>query len=403
MAEAKSIFVNQLVTDFQRAGRDVIVLSLGEAFFDLPLLDFNKIDLEKSFHYSESRGLLALRQRLADYYRKQYGAPVDPHQEIIISAGSKPLTFMAMLAVLTPGDEVLIHEPSWLSYPEQARLIGAIPKFMPYDCGPIDFERYFTPKTKLVVVCNPNNPAGRLYTADELRLIYNQCRKHGSYMLVDEAYSDFVIGRSFSSIASIVPNKEGVIIVNSLSKNMGISGWRIGYAIASSEVMYQLLKLNQHIITCAPTILLMYCEKYFDQLLSITLPQVARVVEKRDRVSSMMRKAGLEALPGSATFYFFLSIGNFPGSSTEFALSLLLDHGIAVVPGSAYGESTDRFIRVSIGTESEERIWEALKAIKRMTELNNFDGAGLSQRMADFKKSATTAALVDHETIVREK
>jgi aspartate/methionine/tyrosine aminotransferase len=391
MAEAKSIFINQLAADCQRLGEDVIVLSLGEAFFDIPLFDFNKLDVEKSYHYSDSRGLFSLRKRLADYYRTQYGARVDVHNEIIISAGSKPLTFMTMLAVLLPGDEILIHEPSWLSYPEQVRLIGGVPRFIPYDCEPADFDKYFTSRTKLVVVCNPNNPAGRLYTADELRLIYRHCRKHGSYMLVDEAYSDFVTDGSFNSIASIVPDKEGIIVVNSLSKNMGISGWRIGYAIANADIAYQILKLNQHIITCAPTILLMYCEKYFDQLLSITLPQVRNVVEKRERVRAMTEKVGLEALPGSATFYFFISIGNFPGTSNDFALSLLLDHRVAVVPGSAYGDSVDRFVRISIGTESDERILEALTLIKRMTEVNQLDSSMLAEKVAKLKERAASS------------
>ena len=386
MAEASSIFVNQLVLDSQRAGDDVIVLSLGEAFFDIPLFDFSVLNVEKSYHYSESRGLLSLRKRLAAYYCDHYGASVDPQNEIIISAGSKPLTFMAMLAVVTPGDEVLIHDPSWLSYSEQIRLVGGMPKSIPYNCALTEFEGFISAKTKLFIICNPNNPAGRLYTGEELLFIYRLCRKYDIYMLVDEAYSDFVIDRSFESIASLVPEKNGIVVVNSLSKNMGISGWRIGYAISNADFIYQILKVNQHLITCAPTILLMYCEHYFDRLLAITLPQVGRVVEKRARVSVMIEKAGLTALSGSATFYFFVSIGNFPGSSKDFALKLLTEHHIAVVPGSAYGDSTDRFIRVSIGTEPEERIWQALRSIKRMTEVNHFDPADLSRKIADLKE-----------------
>src|SRR5262249_20609835 len=157
------------------------------------------------------------------------------------------------------------------------------------------------------------------------------------------------------------------------SKNMGISGWRIGYAISHPDFISELLKLNQHIITCAPTILLMYCEKYFDQLLSVTLPQVRQVVEKRQRIHRMLEQIGLEVMPGSSTFYFFVSIGNYPGTSTDFALSLLANKRIAVVPGSAYGQSTDRFVRVSIGTESEQRIRHALTEMRREIEVNAVD------------------------------
>jgi aspartate aminotransferase/aminotransferase len=382
MQEASSIYVNQLVSDRRRAGEDVITLSLGEAFFDVPLLDFNELDVEKSFHYSESRGLLELRLRLAGYYADRFGARVDGCDEILVSAGSKPVIFMAMLTALAPGDEILVPEPAWLSYPEQARLVGAVPRFIPFDADPSSFEEYLTPKTRMLVLCNPNNPAGRIYTADELLSVYRMCRERGIYVLVDEAYADFVLDDSFVSMAKLVPDKDGVIVVNSISKSMGMSGWRIGYAISHPSFISQLLKVNQHIITCAPTILLMYCEKYFSEILTKTLPQVAHVTEKRRRVRDVMDKLGLKYLAGSATFYFFVSIGDFPGSSSEFALTLLLDKKIAVVPGSAYGKSTDRFVRISIGTESLERIAAALIEIERMTHINGLDRERLEQGRA---------------------
>lgn len=385
MPEATSIFVNQLVYDLKRSGEDVITLSLGEAFFDIPHFDFGSLDLAKASHYSESRGLLDLRLKLANYHLRRYDSPVDAKSELLISAGSKALIYMAMLTALSPGDEVLIHEPSWLSYPEQARLIGAVPKFIPYDV-PIDaFESHFTPNTKMLVICSPNNPAGHLYGRSELERLHALCLARGAYLLVDEAYSEFAAANEFVSIASVVPDKRGVIVVNSLSKNLGISGWRIGYAIARPEFVAEMLKVNQHIITCAPTILQMYCATYFDRLLEATLPQVRAVVDKRARVAAMMTKAGLSHLPGGTTFYFFVSIGDFPGSSQDFALSLLLRNRIAVVPGSAYGESTGRFVRVSIGTESDERITEALSAIKSMTLTNSFDRADLASRVSELK------------------
>lgn len=371
-SEATSIFVNQIVYDLKRAGYDPTVMSLGEAFFDIPLFDFSKTDVEKGFHYSDSRGIPDLRNKIAEYYNSRYGAPVDGRNEMLITAGSKPAIFMAMMTALNPGDEVLIHEPCWLSYPHQATFCGAVPRFIPYDVEPADFWRHFSPKTRMLVVNNPNNPAGRIYTAAELRTVYEACRGRGIYVLVDEAYSDFVIDEPFISLAELVPDKDGIIIANSLSKNMGMSGWRIGYVISHADFISQLLKVNQHVITCAPTILLQYCSKYFHELLDITLPQVRKVVEKRNRVAMMMDELKLDRLSGSATFYFFMSIGDFPGTSMDFAMHLLLRKLIALVPGSAYGQSTDRFVRVSIGTESEERIWEALQVIKGTSEMKNF-------------------------------
>lgn len=381
MAQASSIYVNQIVYDLRRSGADVTTLSLGEAFFDLPLLDFSKIDIARSFHYSESQGLPELRQRLASYYNTRYGTSIDSNRNLLISAGSKAVIYMALLTMMAPGDEVLVHEPAWLSYPEQARLVRGEPKFIPYDTPVERFHEHMSSRTRALILCNPNNPAGRIYSESEQRTIYEACRSRNICLLVDEAYSDFALDSSFVSMARIVPDLDGVVVVNSISKNLGISGWRIGYAISWPEFIALLLKVNQHIVTCAPTILQMYCAHYFDELIRLTEPQVRQVVEKRGRVAEMLRKADLDFLPGSATFYFFVSIGSFPGTSQEFATKLLLDHAIAVVPGSAYGRSTDRFVRLSIGTESEARIEATLPLIRALAGSNALDSAELAHRL----------------------
>ncbi len=372
--QALSIYINQIVYDLKRRGYDVTTLSLGEAFFDIPLFDFSKLDLDKCYHYSESQGLLELREKIGAFYGKQYGVKVDHHKEILISAGSKPLIFMAMQAILNPGDEALIHEPSWLSYQEQLKMLSAVPKFIPYNCNISNFVEYFTEKTKLLILNNPNNPAGWLYRKEDLEMIYEECRKRGIYVLVDEAYSDFVVNKAdFCSMARIAEDKDGIIVVNSLSKNMGMSGLRVGYVISSSNVIEHILKINQHLITCASTIVLHYLARYFDDIIKITLPQVKSVVEKRLRVENMLKKNELKFLPGSTTFYFFVNIEDFPAPSLDFSLYLLLKHKIAVVPGSAYGESTERFIRLSIGTESEERIHDAIMIMRNLIVCKSFN------------------------------
>ncbi|OGI17026.1 MAG: hypothetical protein A2287_00030 [Candidatus Melainabacteria bacterium RIFOXYA12_FULL_32_12] len=382
--EALSIYINQIVYDQKRRGVDITTLSLGEAFFDIPLFDFKKLDLAKGYHYSESQGILELRQKIANYYEKYYNASVDYKNEIIISAGSKPIIFMAMQAVLNYGDEALIHEPAWLSYQEQLRLAGAEPKFIPYNSNIEDFHKYFTPKTKMLIINNPNNPAGWMYSKEDLISLYNQCRPRGIYILVDEAYSDFVVDKQFCSLANIIPNKDGIIVINSLSKNLGMSGWRVGYAISSPDVIEYILKVNQHLITCASSVLLYYLAKYFDRIISITLPQVTEVVEKRKRIANFMNNLGLKPLNGHSTFYFFVSIENFPETSLNFALYLLFKHGIAVVPGLAYGSSTERFIRISIGTESEERIHDALSTIKDLINAKDFDVDFVNRKLNEF-------------------
>jgi len=378
--EALSIYINQLMYDMRRKGRDVVALSLGEAFFKIPLFDFNKLDIEKCYHYSDSQGILELREKIAGYYYKHYNASVDP-TEILISAGSKPIIFMAIETLCDPGDEVLIHEPAWLSYQEQVHLASAVPAFIPYDAPIKEFAKYVTPKTKLLIINNPNNPSGRLYSAQELKAIANMAQEHGLFVLVDEAYSDFIIDETFVSYASIVPDKTNALIVNSLSKNMGMSGWRVGYVISEQRIIQALLKVNQHLITCAPTILLHYMATYFDEVIAITMPQVREVVKKRQRVHEIIKKIGLKHLGGDTTFYFFISVEEFDGDVMDFALYLLLEHGIAVVPGVAYGASTKNFIRVSIGTESEDRIEQSLYVISDLIKSNKITHKGVMDRL----------------------
>lgn len=379
--EALSVYMNNIVYSLKRNGEQITILSLGEAFFKIPMFDLNAINFEKGYHYSESMGLPELRMKIADYYKKQYDAPVSWEKELLISSGSKPLIYMALQAILNEGDEVLIHEPAWLSYPEQIKLANGVPKFLPYDCRIEKFKDYFTEKTKVLIINNPNNPSGKVYSEDELRMLYENCRSNGIYILVDEAYSDFLGEEKFVSMINIAPDKDGIVVINSLSKNLGVSGWRVGYVISNETIIYNILKLNQHLLTCAPTVLLDYLAVYFDDLLEITLPQAKEVVGKRNSVERYLKSIGLECLPGSATFYIFINLGDYKNSSIEFGLYLLFKYNIAIVPGSAYGESTERFIRVGVGAETSESIMKAFDVIKKVIDNNEYDEILVNKRL----------------------
>lgn len=374
--EALSIYINQIVYSERRKGIDITTLSLGESYFDIPMQSFEEIDFVKGYHYSDSMGLPELRNQILKYYNKRYHTNLENINNILISSGSKPIIYMVMQSILNEGDEILIHEPAWLSYQEQAKLVGAVPRFIPYDCVINSFPKFFTEKTKLLILNNPNNPAGWIYTEEQLSFIYTECSKRGIYILMDEAYSDFVLDdNEFCSLAKIVPDLEGIFVVNSLSKNMGMSGWRVGYVIGEESRIRNILKLNQHLITCAPTILQMYLSKYFDDIINITLPQVKEVVKKRARIINYMEEIGLKYLKGSSTFYIFLDVKDIKEDVLDFCLYLLFKYGIATVPGSAYGKSTNKFIRIGIGAESEERIYYALDVIKlvidqQLTDVN---------------------------------
>ncbi|TDP92857.1 pyridoxal phosphate-dependent aminotransferase [Labedaea rhizosphaerae] len=377
VGQALSIKHNNLVYEMRAAGRDVITLSLGEAFFDLKVPTFG--DLEGAgadggggtglHHYSHSRGLPELRAKLAGYYQDKFQVPVDPDREIIVTAGSKVAIYMVLLATLEPGDEVIIPEPFWLSYPEQVRLCRGVPVMVPQDVSIYDLHRYVTPRTRALIINNPNNPSGRVYSEAELAALHDLVHDNGMLLIADEAYNEFVPpGQPFRSCGAFDPDKEHTVTVNSMSKNYGISGWRIGYVLSHPRLMDAVLKINQHLITCAPTILCRYVAEHFDDILEHTRPQIQRVVALRNEVAGQLDALGVRTLPGSASFYLFASLGTSMLDSTAFADRLLRDSGVSVVAGLAYGESCDRYVRISVGTESPERVARGIAAVRDLID-----------------------------------
>jgi aminotransferase len=355
--EAMSIKYNNRVYEKRSRGEDVIALSYGEAYFDIPLFGFDDLPMPALYHYSHSRGIPELRALLAGYYGSRYGVPVDPETEIVVTAGSKIALHMSFMAILDPGDEVLIQEPAWVSYPEQVRLCHGRPVRIPHDVQIADYRRFMTKRTRAIVVNNPNNPTGRLVTADEWRELHRIAEEHDCFIVSDEAYSDYVLHPGdFVSAAVHDPAKAHTIVCNTLSKNYGMSGWRIGYVITNQDLLYQILKVNQHLITCPATVLEHYMARHFDEVLGITAPQIRDVVVKRRAVARMLDDVGLRYMPGEGTFYLFTSIQGSRLGSEAFCARLLDERGVSTVPGIGYGESCDDFIRLSVGSESMERI-----------------------------------------------
>lgn len=382
-SQALSIAYNTLVYELQRENKEVTVLSLGEAFFDLPLFDFTTLPFPSSYHYSHSRGVPELRNVLAEYFQEQYDVKFDPEKEIIITAGSKIAIYMALMALINPGDEVIIPEPAWVSYPEQVKLCHGVPVSVPYDETVYDFEKYITNRTKVLIVNNPNNPRGNVLSLDEIAHLYKLAEKYNLYILSDEAYSDFVVNKEqFISIGNFDKEFKFSIICNSISKNFGISGWRIGYVISNHLLIDQILKLNQHLITCPATILENYIAKHFYSILSATKPQIVTLLEKRKNIIDYIDKLGLTSLQGDTTFYIFLSIAESRLGSDDFCMRLLKESHICVVPGIGYGKSCDKFVRVSIGAEPLDKIFAALDKIKALIQ---------ATKLADVVNLADTA------------
>lgn len=368
VVQAGSIRVNNRVYEMQEAGEDVIVLSSGEAFFNIPLFPFDTLPFPGLYHYSHSRGVPGLRRRLAAYYRDEYGVPVDPESEIIVTAGSKIALHMSFMALLEPGDEVVVPEPAWVSYSQQVRLCNAVPVMVPYDVPVAELDRWVTPNTRAIVLCSPQNPTGKVYTADELGAVRAIANDNDLYVVADEAYSDFLPEGGFVSCGADDPSKRNTLICNTMSKNYGMSGWRVGYVISNAQVIHQILKINQHLVTCPATILSHYLERHFDDILAITRPQIREVVARRRHLREFMEGVGLSCLDGDAAFYFFVDISDSALSSEEFCRRLLQESKVSIVPGIGYGESCDGFARVSVGVESVERVERGLRAIADLIE-----------------------------------
>ncbi len=381
--EALSIYINQVVYDLRRTDREIVTLSLGEAFFDLPPLNMKNLDVNKSYHYSDTQGLPILRKKISMFYNKNYKTTVDADQNLLISAGSKIIIFMCINLFINPGDEVIIVEPSWLSYKEQIKISNGRIISIPINEKVSNYKKYISNKTKLIIICNPNNPAGTLYTKSELKNIYNLAKKNNLSIICDEAYSEFTNRKQFFSLARIDKKLSNSIIVNSLSKNFGISGWRIGYAIANEKFTKKLILLNQHLITCAPTILSQYLSVNFDKFNDICKNQIQKLLSKRKKIIRHIIKRKIKYISGISTFYIFIKIDKFKGSLFDFSMNLLLRHGISTVPGISYGDSAERYLRLSIGTESIEKINKSLDLIKKLNEENKIDYNFLSKKIKE--------------------
>jgi aminotransferase len=370
LSDAISIRYNNLVYEMKSRGEDVTVLSLGEAYFEIPLFDFRALPTPDLYHYSHSRGILSLREKIAEYYAGHYGVSADPGTQVLVTAGSKIGILYALYSLVNPGDEVILFEPYWVSYSEQVQLVGGIPISIPVSASVSDLTKFVSKRTRIVIVNNPQNPTGKNYSHDELIEIFRFAEKFDLWIISDEAYSDFVPKEErFISFGAIDKDFSRSIIVNSISKNFGLSGWRVGYMLAKKEITDSALTLTQHSMTCAPTALLMYIDKYFSSILSHTKPQILKLVEMRERVNKEISQLELIAISGTSTFYFFVNIGASVLSSTEFCDRLLGERRVAAVPGIGYGKSCDKYIRVSIGTETEPRIISALNQIKSLIEV----------------------------------
>lgn len=357
---------------------EVISLSVGEPDFATPwhIRQEGIRTLEKGrTWYSPNAGLLALREAIAGYIQRHGGVEYDPKSEILVTVGGSEAIDLTFRALLNAGDEVLIPEPSFVCYEPLTRMAGGVP--VPLVTRMEDDFRLtaeavraaITPRTKLLVLPFPNNPTGAIMERAHLEEIAEVLRGTDIMVLSDEIYGELTYGREHVSITTLDGMRERTVLVSGFSKAFAMTGWRLGYACGPAPVMKMLTKLHQFAIMCAPTTAQYAATEAMNN-------GDAAVVSMRDEYNMRRRltvdglnKLGLTCFEPKGAFYVFPCIRSTGMTSEEFCGRLLKEKHVAVVPGNAFGESGEGFVRISY-CYSVNHISEALKRIKEFLEEN---------------------------------
>ncbi len=361
--------------------KDAISLGVGEPDFDTPwhIREEGIYSLEKGrTFYTGNAGLRELRVEIHNYLKRKIDLSYDPDNEILVTVGGSEAIDIALRAMLDPGDEVLVPQPSFVSYVPCTVLAGgtAVPIALEekdqFRLTPEKLRQNITPKTKILVMPFPNNPTGAIMTRSELEPIAEIIKEHDLFVLSDEIYSELTYGsEAHVSIASLPGMKERTVLINGFSKAFAMTGWRLGYACAPAVILKQMLKIHQFAIMCAPT-----TSQYAAiDAMKNSDGDVAYMRESYDQRRRFLLHAfeemGLECFEPLGAFYAFPSIKRFGMTSDEFANRLLNEEKVAVVPGTAFGDSGEGFLRVSYAY-SLKSLKEALGRIERF--VGHLDG-----------------------------
>jgi len=357
--------------------KDAISLGVGEPDFDTPwhIREEGIYSLEKGrTFYTANAGLKDLRIEIHNYLKRKYGLDYEPDNEILVTVGGSEAIDIAMRAMLNPGDEVLVPQPSFVSYVPCAVLAGgvAVPVELEekdeFRLKPEKLLEKITPRSKLLVLPFPNNPTGAIMTRPELEAIAKIVEEHDLFVLSDEIYAELTYGSErHVSFASLPGMKERTVLINGFSKAFAMTGWRLGYACAPGLILKQMLKIHQFAIMCAPT-----ASQYaaIDAMRNSD-EDVAHMCESYDQRRRYLLHAfaemGLECFEPLGAFYAFPSIKRFGMSSDEFAIRLLNEEKVAVVPGSAFGDCGDGYLRISYAY-SLKSLKEALGRMERFVK-----------------------------------
>ena len=355
---------------------DAISLGVGEPDFDTPwrIREEGIYTLERGrTFYTSNAGLKELKVEIAKYLENRVNVSYNPKNEILVTVGGSEAIDMMFRAMLDPGDEVLIPQPSYVSYLPCAVMADGVPVVIPlqheneFKLTAAELEAAITPKSKILVLPFPNNPTGAIMTKEDLAPIAELVVKHDLYVLSDEIYSELSYMGDHVSIASFPGMKERTILVNGFSKGFAMTGWRIGYACGPSAIIEQMTKIHQYAIMCAPT----NSQYAAVEGLRNCMDEVAKMREaynqRRRFLMHEFKRMNLECFEPYGAFYVFPCIKEFGMTSEEFATRFLEEEKVAVVPGTAFGECGEGFLRISYAYSLED-LKEALGRLERFIE-----------------------------------
>ena len=336
--------------------KDAISLGVGEPDFDTPwhVRDEGIYSLEKGrTFYTSNSGLMELRQEICNYIKRKQGVSYDPKHEVLITVGGSEAIDIGLLAVINPGDEVLIPQPSFVSYEPCAIMAGGVPVIIElkeeneFRLTAEELENAITEKTKILILPFPNNPTGAIMEREDLEAIAEVIRKHDILVMSDEIYAELTYKEKHVSIIEMEGMRERTILINGFSKAYAMTGWRLGYACGPREILEQMTKLHQFAIMCAPTTSQYAAVEALRNGDDDVQEMKTAYNQRRRYLMNAFQEMGLSCFEPFGAFYIFPCIKEFGMTSEEFAERFLKEEKVAVVPGTAFGDCGEGFLRIS--------------------------------------------------------
>ncbi|RMF81858.1 MAG: aminotransferase class I/II-fold pyridoxal phosphate-dependent enzyme [Chloroflexi bacterium] len=355
---------------------DVVTLGIGEPDFVTPshIIDRGVDSLRQGITgYTSNSGIFELRQAIADYIERLYHVTYNPECQILVTVGVSEAMWLAMKAILDPGDEVLVVEPCFVANAAAVEMAGGVPVMVEtsveheFQVTGAALEAKVTPRTKAILISYPNNPTGAVLTLEHLKEVADIAEKYDLVVISDEIYERLSYGVTHTNFASLPGMYERTILMSGMSKAFAMTGWRIGYMAAPIELMAAIRKLHQYLIMSAPTIGQYAALEALQHGEDAVAEMVAHYDRRRRKIVGGFNDLGLSCFEPRGAFYAFPSVAVTGMNDEEFCERLLQEERVAMIPGSAFGESGRGFVRASYAT-SEDNIDEALRRLRRFMQ-----------------------------------